>query len=142
MKKLPVVLEGLEKSQLESMCVDCGLCCYASVNVNKSNGNVLIPDLRCKHLEVDKSNGKSCCSVYDTRHEVAKGWCLPLGEAIAKGVFPEACPYVRDVKDYVGTAVLSDAQYSALRPQLQKALSEQGKPAWVSDSTWNQFLQT
>lgn len=142
MKKLPVVLEGLEKSQLESMCVDCGLCCYASVPVAKSTGNVLIPDLRCKHLEIEKATGKSCCSVYEQRHDVAKGWCLPLTEAIAKGVFPDACPYVRDVQGYVGTAILPDSAYDAIRPQLVKALAAQGKPPWVSDSTWDQFLTT
>lgn len=137
MTRLPIHLEGLSKSELESMCVDCGACCHATVPVAKSGTTtVLIPDLRCKHLAVDKSNGKSCCSVYERRHEVAKGWCMPLAEAISKGAFPKTCPYVRDMKGYVGAVVLPDAEYDAMRPALTKALTEQGRPPWLSDSTY------
>ena len=138
MGKLPEKLAWLEKAQLESMCVDCGLCCYASVPFGK--GNVLVPDLRCKHLEYD-SVGKSCCGVYEDRHDVAKGWCLPLADAIAKGVFPEQCPYVSDLKNYVGSAVLSDGAYQALKPELKKAIAAGGKPEWASDSHWKTFTE-
>lgn len=113
-------------------------CCYASAPLNK--GSVLIPDLRCKYLEMDGDTGKSCCSVYEQRHDIAKGWCLPLADAIAKGVFPEQCPYVRDMQDYVGSVAVSDATYDALKPPLQKALARGGKPEWVSDSHWEMFL--
>ena len=114
-------------------------CCYASAQLGK--GQVLVPELRCKHLNVEE-NGKSCCSVYETRHEVAKGWCLPLAEAIQKGVFPDLCPYVRDMQDYVGSAVLSEDAYSYVRPQLQKSIMDSGKPSWVSDQLWAKFLST
>lgn len=136
MSKLPKHLLGLADGDLESMCVNCGLCCWASAPVGKSS--VFIPELRCKHLDFD--SGKACCSVYDKRHEVAKGWCLPLAEAIEKGVFPKSCPYVRDVQDYVGSVALPDEQYEAIRPALKKALEDGGKPTWVSDSLWKTFL--
>ena len=123
---------------MESMCVDCGLCCYASVPFGK--GSVLVPELRCKHLKVEKG-GKSCCGVYENRLDVAKDWCMPLAEAIKKGIFPEACPYVQDMQDYVGAAVVSDETYQALRPQIRKAIEAGGKPAWVSDTHWQKFTK-
>lgn len=136
MSKLPKHLLGLSKGDLESLCVDCGLCCYASVRMDK--GQVLVPELRCQHLSVEKS-GKSCCSVYEYRHDVAKSWCLPLAEAIEKSVFPSQCPYVADMKDYVGSAVLSDDAYQMVRPQIQKHLSAQVRPGWASDTQWSNF---
>ena len=136
MSKLPKHLLGLTDGQLESMCVDCSLCCYASVPVGKSN--TFIPELRCKYLKVD--DGKSCCSVYGDRTDTAKGWCLPLSDAIKKGVFPKQCPYVRDMQNYVGSVALPDTDYQAIRPALQKSLAEGGKPEWVSDLHWKQFL--
>lgn len=51
--KLPKHLDGLSKSELESMCVNCGLCCYAQVELVKGH-KVLVPELRCRHL-VNKS---------------------------------------------------------------------------------------
>ena len=132
-------LLGLEKSQLEDMCVNCGLCCYAQIDLGK--GKAFIPELRCKHLTVEKNTGKSCCSVYEDRHEKAN-WCLPLAEAVSKGIFPDQCPYVKDLKSYVGSAILSDEAYQAIRPSIQKAVSEKGKPDWVSDSHWQEFLKT
>jgi uncharacterized cysteine cluster protein YcgN (CxxCxxCC family) len=128
----------LSKATLESTCVDCGLCCYASVPLAK--GHVLVPELRCKHLQVESATGKSCCSIYEQRHDLAKGWCLPLAEAINKGVFPEQCPYVRDMRDYVGTAVLSDSAYEMVRPALQKHLAAQPRPAWASATHWDAFV--
>ena len=137
--KLPKHLLGLDKKSLESMCVDCGLCCYASVPVNKSE-SAYVPELRCKHLEIEKSSGKSCCNVYENRLEVAKGWCMPLAEAIQKGLFPEQCPYVRDMKDYVGAKIFPDPMYKAMKPSLQKSMAEGGKPEWVDEEHWNDFL--
>jgi len=138
MKKLPRELLGLTKETLEDTCHRCGLCCYSSVKFDK--GNIFLPELRCRHLEFDE-NKKSCCNVYENRHEVTKGWCLPLVDAIEKGVFPDNCPYVKDVKDYVGTAVLSEEAYQMVRPTIQKALAEGGKPEWVNEDHWNEFLK-
>lgn len=138
MAQLPDVLATLAKSDLEGLCVDCGLCCHASVKVQKGV-NVLVPELACKHLT--RQDGKSCCDVYETRHEVAKGWCFPLADAIEKGLFPEICPYVRDMKGYVGTVVLDDPYYEMVRPQLRKSILESGKPEWMSSDMWKAFAQ-
>lgn len=136
--KLPKHLLGLSKGQLESMCVDCGLCCHAQVEVSKGQ-TVLVPELRCKHL-VTKSEGESCCSVYEDRQEVAKGWCFPLAEAINKGLFPKACPYVAEMTDYVGAQVMSDAQYEQMKPALKKAIVFQPMPEWVDPNQFAEFL--
>jgi hypothetical protein len=138
-KRLPSHLDGLTKAQLEGLCVDCGICCYASVPLKK--GNILVPDIKCKYLSIDPDTAKSSCDVYKNRSEVAKNWCLPLPEAIAKGVFPEQCPYVKGMKDYVGSAILSEEAYSLIEPQIRKAVMEHGKPSWLSDSSWDQFAK-
>ena len=135
MSQLPKHLLGLSKGELEGMCVDCGLCCYASAPFAK--GNVFVPELRCKHLDFDEI-GKSQCEVYENRHEVAP-WCLPLGAAIEKGIFPEKCPYVAGMDDYCGSAVLSDEAYAMVAPNLRKSILEQGQPPWASKSNWESF---
>ena len=141
MAKLPEPLAWLTKASLESLCVNCGLCCHSQVAVEKGL-NVLVPDLRCKYLDkkVGGESGEMCCSVYEDRHNVAKGWCFPLAEAIEKGLFPDLCPYVQEVKGYVGTQILPDAQYKQIKPLLKKALTANGKPEWASDEAWKTFL--
>lgn len=141
MAKLPEPLSWLSKAVLEDMCHNCGICCTAQVSVDKGI-NVLVPELRCKHLvtKSDGGEGEMCCSVYEDRHEVAKGWCFPLADALEKGLFPDLCPYVQDLKGYVGSKVLPDAEYAAIKPVLKKALSAKGKPEWASDEAWKTFL--
>lgn len=138
--KLPLHLDGLSKAQLESLCVDCGLCCYAAVPVAKSV-NAFVPELRCKFL-AQKSNGapgETCCSVYDNRFEKAGGWCLPLEQAIAKGVMPAQCPYVRDMPGYVGKVALDAHSYDLVRPQIRDHLVSKGMPDWADPAAWKQF---
>lgn len=139
MSYLPKHLLGLSKSQLEDLCIRCGLCCYFSVSIDKSNGSVLIPDLRCKYLSFNKS-GESCCNIYEKRHQITD-WCLPLVEAIKKGIFPEQCPYVSDVKNYVGSVVLSNDAYKLIELELKKNIIKNGKPNWASDENWNEFIK-
>jgi len=136
--KLPDHLAKLSKSELESICVDCGLCCHANVEVEKGV-TALIPDLTCKHLRVE-DDGVSRCSIYGERHEIAKEWCLPLADAIDKAIFPKTCPYVTEMVDYTGALVLSDDTYKSVRNTLQKSLVTQEKPEWLSDVSWAKFL--
>jgi uncharacterized cysteine cluster protein YcgN (CxxCxxCC family) len=138
--KLPLHLEGLSKSELEGMCVSCGLCCYAAVPLAKGL-NVLVPELRCKFLVQKGSEGETCCSVYEERFEKAKGWCLPLADAVQKGIFPDACPYVKDMKGYVGKAIFDDHSLQLVMPQIRKALAADGQPAWISDGDWKSFTR-
>lgn len=135
--ELPKHLSILKSDKLESMCVNCGLCCYAQVRIDKSVA-VLVPELRCKHL-MQKSEGETCCSVYENRHDVAGEWCFPLAKAIENGLFPKECPYVADMEGYVGSQVLNSDQYIQIRPHLQKAVSEKGQPEWASDEMWKSF---
>ncbi len=138
--KLPKPLSWLTKAALEDLCVQCGICCASQVSIDK--GNVLVPDLHCKYLveKSDGEHGEMRCSVYKNRHEMARGWCFPLAEAIEKGLFPASCPYVREVKGYVGAQILPDDQYKCIKSQLRKALSTKEKPDWVSDEAWKTFL--
>lgn len=138
--KLPLHLEKLSKSDLEGMCVNCGLCCYAGVPVQKGL-NVLVPELRCKYLVQKGTDGETCCSTYDTRFEKAGAWCLPLADAIQKGVFPELCPYVSDLKGYVGKSILDERSMRLVLPQIRKAVAADGKPEWLSDGDWKHFNQ-
>lgn len=142
MPKLPEPLKWLTKSALEDMCVNCGLCCNASIEVEKGH-TILVPELRCKHLmmKAGGESGETCCSVYDDRLEVAKGWCFPLAEAIEKGLFPELCPYVQDVKGYVGAKILTDDAYQEIKPQLRKAMSENTRPQWADVDVWKRFIE-
>jgi hypothetical protein len=135
---LPLHLAKLSKSDLEGMCVNCGLCCYAGVPVAKGV-NALVPELRCKYLVAKGNDGETCCSVYNDRFEKAKGWCLPLADAIHKGIFPEICPYVRDMKDYVGKAILDQPIMEMVLPEIRKAVAAEGKPQWISDEAWTSF---
>lgn len=136
---LPLHLEVMSKSDLEGMCVNCGLCCYAAVPVTKGV-NALIPELRCKYLIQKGSDGETCCSTYETRFEKAGEWCLPLADAINKGIFPDQCPYVKDMKDYVGKTILDDKTYNLLRPQLHNAIVSKGMPPWVIPQEWSEFV--
>lgn len=137
-KALPPHLASLSKAELESMCVDCGICCFAQVELVKGH-KVLIPELRCQYL-VYEPEGKTCCSIYNERETKAKSWCLPLAEAIAKGLFPKPCPYVAEMEDYVGTHVLNEDQYDQLRPRLQKAFDPRQKPVWITHKAWALFV--
>lgn len=138
--RLPLHLEGLSKSELEGMCVNCGLCCYAAVPVAKGV-NALIPELRCKYLVQKGADGETCCSTYETRFEKAAGWCLPLADAIQKGIFPEQCPYVQDVKGYVGKVALDERTYNLVRPQVKEHLVSKGMPVWADAQAWSNFVK-
>lgn len=137
MAKLPPKLAKMSKKDLEGLCVDCGVCCWSAIKMHK--GSVFVPELRCKYLEIDKGTSESRCSIYNKRHEIAKNWCLPLADAIAKSVFPNQCPYVKDLPDYQGSQPLSPEAYDFLRPKIRKALIAKGQPQWVSDSDWDHF---
>ena len=136
--KLPTHLMKLSKSELESLCVDCGLCCLPQIELAKGH-KVLIPDLKCRYLDVDDT-GKSCCGIYEDRDTKAGSWCLPLAKAIDQGIFPKACPYVAEMDGYVGTNILPDEQYQKLKPHIQKALYPYQRPEWITSKSWAVFV--
>jgi uncharacterized cysteine cluster protein YcgN (CxxCxxCC family) len=137
LSRLPKHLAVLSQDALEGLCLDCGLCCHPAVTIIDGI-NAVIPELACKHLV--STDGESHCSVYNTRHEVAKAWCLPLADAIDKGIFPNLCPYVKDMPGYLGTTVLDDATYAQVKPLLQKAVAEAEQPAWATPDMIRSFV--
>lgn len=139
MSKLPPHLANRSNSELERMCVRCGMCCFASARLDKNcEGSIFIPDLCCKYLHFNKNISE--CEVYKNRHQVAK-WCMPLEKAIEKGVFPPQCPYVKDMPGYVGANVLSNEEYDLLKSYLVETFKSQGQPVWVKDHNWQRFIK-
>lgn len=136
---LPPPLNRLNYQQLEDLCVDCGLCCKASIQIDEFK-KAVIPELGCKYL-VHKREGEHYCSVYNVRHDIAKGWCRPLNEAIQKGIFPDICPYVKDIEGYKGPEILPWGEYDVLRPLIKKALQREEKPEWASYEMWKSFTE-
>jgi uncharacterized cysteine cluster protein YcgN (CxxCxxCC family) len=128
----------LDKSTLESLCVDCGICCHPAVPIAKGV-NAVVPELHCKHLSRD-CDGKTACTVYDKRLDIAKSWCYKLEDALEKGLFPDACPYVKDMPNYEGTTILNDRVYAMVKPQIREAIIAKGMPEWASERDWKSFV--
>lgn len=112
------------------------MCCFAAIPLTKSISAV-VPELHCKHLSI--TDGKSSCGVYKSRHQEAK-WCLPLPEAIAKGIFPKECPYVKDIPNYRGPVILTDDAYKSVRSHVRLRVLQDGQPSWADSSTWQDFV--
>ena len=77
----------------ESICRRCGRCCAKKVVLA---GRVIYTPFHCEHLDPETR----LCRVYERRHE-ANVRCLPVAQAVARGVLPVDCPYVAGRKDYV-----------------------------------------
>lgn len=133
---LPPHLKSLSSSALEAMCINCGICCVGSVKIGDEK--IRTPDLGCKYLEW--KDDESRCSIYETRHEVAKDWCQPLAAAISKGILPDLCPYVKDLDSYSGPISLSEDQYNKTKPLLRALLASKGQPQWTDDTQWQEFM--
>lgn len=138
MSTLPSHLRILNKSQLESMCVDCGACCHPAVPIAKGV-TAIVPDLQCKYLG-RADDGKTNCTVYEQRFEKAGGWCNDLATAIAKGLFPDPCPYVKDMPGYDGPVLLESHTYNLVKPQIHRAIIAKGIPDWASEHMWKVFV--
>jgi hypothetical protein len=130
------VLADRREGDLEGACVHCGACCKGRVVVNDLP--VQVPALWCKFLRVD-AEGKSRCSVYHRRHEVAP-WCRSLEHGIAKGLYPADCPYVADLAAYQGTAVLDDASYGLVEEAIVRYLRDQPRPEWADPAVWAEYV--
>lgn len=130
----------MSKAELEGLCVSCGACCHASVSIAKGV-DAIMPDLRCKYLALKSGTNESCCSVYEDRFEKAKGWCLPLADAIEKGVFPSQCPYVKDLKGYVGRVVLDERTMNEVNKSVKDFVVSKGMPDWISEYDWKAYRE-
>ena len=78
----------------DSICERCGRCCQASML--KVDGQIVqIKEQYCEFYNEETHD----CICYAQRHEM-KPECLSVPQAIDKGMLPEDCPYVKDLKFY------------------------------------------
>jgi len=68
-------------------------------------GELIAVPFKCVHLDAETG----LCGVYERRHEVYPQ-CLPIAEAIARGILPGDCPYVADIKGYRGPRDMRDSE--------------------------------
>ena len=76
----------------ESLCRRCGRCCAKKVILD---GRVIYTPFYCEHLDPETR----LCRVYEQRHEVNVR-CLPVAQAVERGVLPADCPYVAGREPY------------------------------------------
>ncbi len=120
----------------ESVCRRCGLCCHSGVTLK--GRLILLKDLPCKYLFYETQSFASC-RVYSRREEL--GWCNKMNAwNVAKGLFPDDCPYVRDIKGYSGKKIVSEEELVKLLPDLRKVFRNYPRPEYISTLTWNRFL--
>jgi len=93
--KIRAFREYFTEQDFEDMCTHCGKCCHAKAKIR---GKVLIfLSQPCYFLrKVEES--EYLCDVYNERFECCKN-CLPIDEALARGVMPEECVYVKWLGD-------------------------------------------
>jgi uncharacterized cysteine cluster protein YcgN (CxxCxxCC family) len=121
----------------ESVCRQCGQCCYSSVLYE--DRLVIIPELPCKYL-VKKSDTVAVCAIYPNRHQLVK-WCNPVNQStVAKGLFPDDCPYVKDIPGYVGKTQMGDSGKKEFYMTLRRTFPNQMRPEYINESDWDKFL--
>lgn len=121
----------------ESLCRKCGKCCYVSVFYQ--GRLTIIPELPCRYL-VRKSEEVAVCSVYFKRHQVAS-WCNSVNrDTVSRRLFPDDCVYVRGISGYQGKVMISEGGRLRFYQYLREIFPGQTKPAYISDSDWNNFL--
>jgi hypothetical protein len=120
----------------ESLCRRCGLCCHSGVR--HKGRMILLKDLPCKHLVYETENF-SRCRIYDRREEIS--WCNKVSvRNVARGLFPEDCPYVQGIKNYSGKVVLSEDEFKEILPELRRVFHDYPRPEYISEATWNRFI--
>lgn len=94
---------AISEEEREAICINCGLCCYASVDI-VGVGHVLLLKHPCPYMFRVES-GESRCDIYSDRHSVQ--WCRDLPSAIDTGSLPVECPYVSGIDNYDGKRVIA-----------------------------------
>ena len=138
--KVKIHLSILAKSKpIESYCTNCGACCHAGVNIQKSGSEyrLYVKDLACRHLEMIE--GQSRCSVYSDRFEKAH-WCANTEEMIVKGLAPMDCPYVESLNGYSPSVLIKGDSYTQLVPLLKLGISK-GKKEPFNPDQYEDFMQ-
>ena len=89
----------------ESKCLKCGRCCRRKFRVN---GKPVFSDHHCEWLDPDTK----LCTVYENRFVVYPS-CLSAKQCAERGLLPADCPYVKDIKGYVGPREATLAELAA-----------------------------
>ena len=76
----------------EDLCRKCGRCCREKVDIE---GVIFYTDRVCRFWDPQTR----LCTVYERRHEVCPD-CGDMQRAVAYGILPVDCPYVRDRPGY------------------------------------------
>ena len=92
-----------DSEKWESICRRCGRCCYEKVDFE---GRIYYTEMPCEFLDTETN----LCRVY-TERDVKRPGCVRLtDEILKKGVMPEDCPYVSDIKNYPAPTLLDDGE--------------------------------
>ena len=136
-KQLPIPAEIESKFTDESVCRRCGQCCYSSVMFR--NRLTIIPDLPCKHL-LRQSDNSTLCAIYSSRQQVSE-WCNHMTpQTVNAGLFPEDCPYVRDIPGYSGKGMVSESDREEFYLWLSRSFPDMTPPEYISAQDWERFL--
>jgi len=132
--KVPAGLE--QRFNDESLCRKCGACCYGSVHFH--GRLIVIRELPCRFL-TPVENGPSLCKVYDKRGKLAR-WCQKVSRSsVAKGCFPEDCPYVQGIRGYRGKNFLQGEEQKKFYEWLKGVFEGQPRPEYLRESDWKNF---
>lgn len=85
---------------------------------------VIIPEIHCRFLERD-AQGKSACSIYDQRHQLAP-WCRTAEEAVGLNALAHDCAYAADVPGFKGKRWAKDWEHEAIARVLRVKLATEG----------------
>ena len=99
----------------EAVCLRCGRCCYKKIIVGTT---VFYTPYPCKWFD----EATKLCSVYERRQQENPA-CLPIDDAIERGVLPADCPYVAGLDDYLPPVDTWNAElFSGAIEELAEAL--------------------
>jgi len=82
----------------EDKCERCGKCCKIKWWHSVFAQRAVLTGEDCGYL-VRLADGTTTCAVYKDRH-TSHPSCVDLQTAIADGILPETCAYVRNLKGY------------------------------------------
>jgi len=136
-RSLQIPEEIERKFSDESLCRKCGQCCYSSIPYQ--DRLTIIPDLPCKYL-VKQSETITTCSIYPERQQLVK-WCnLVTRDTVCKGLFPQDCPYVKDIPGYQGKVMIADQEREQFYLMLSRIFPDQMRPEYLGEPDWERFI--
>ena len=134
-KRGPQITEAHKKRFAdESVCNDCGGCCYLSFELGRKT--VIVRDLPCKNLRFD-DEGKSLCAIYERRLET--DYCHRVTpQTVRWGLFPGDCPYVEDIKGYRGKIYLDE--HPEYKERIVEEYGDTERPDFIRARDWRRFF--